>query len=63
MEIHPLTPDRWDDFEELFGSRGAYGGCWCMWWRTTRKEFEAFKGDEKTSMGTFADLLKAKLGK
>jgi small subunit ribosomal protein S1 len=31
--------------------------------RDDRKEFEAFKGDEKASMGTFADLLKAKLGK
>ena len=23
MEIHPLTPERWSDFEELFGPRGA----------------------------------------
>jgi GNAT superfamily N-acetyltransferase len=42
---HPLTPERWHDFEELFGKNGAYGGCWCMWWRTTRREFEAQKGD------------------
>jgi hypothetical protein len=46
MEIHPLTPGRWTDFEELFGPRGAYGGCWCMWWRTTRKEFEECQGDK-----------------
>ena len=32
MEFHPLTPDRWSDFEELFGPRvrtvaaGACGG-------------------------------------
>ena len=44
LDIHPLTPDRWDDFEELFGERGAYGGCWCMWWRITRAEFERQKG-------------------
>jgi GNAT superfamily N-acetyltransferase len=44
MEFHPLTPDRWDDLEKLFGERGAYGGCWCMWWRTTRKEFERGQG-------------------
>ena len=50
MEIHPLTPERWSDFEELFGPRGAYGGCWCMWWRTTRKEFEACQG-EKNRLG------------
>ena len=42
--FHPLTPDRWNDFEELFGERGACGGCWCMVWRRSRKEFEANKG-------------------
>jgi GNAT superfamily N-acetyltransferase len=40
MEFHPLTPDRWPDFEKLFGPSGAYAGCWCMWWRTTRSQFE-----------------------
>jgi len=45
MQFHPLTPERWDDFEALFGARGAYSGCWCMWWRLKRKEFEAQQGD------------------
>ena len=38
--IHPLTPDRWDDLEALFGPRGAYGGCWCMFWRVSRAQSE-----------------------
>jgi GNAT superfamily N-acetyltransferase len=42
---HPLTPDRWDDFERLFGANGACGGCWCMFWRLPRKQFDAQKGD------------------
>jgi GNAT superfamily N-acetyltransferase len=50
MEIHPLTPDRWQDLEQLFGRRGAYGGCWCMWNRLTNREFEASSGDEKREM-------------
>jgi GNAT superfamily N-acetyltransferase len=45
LSFHPLTPGRWDDFVKLFGKRGAYGGCWCMWWRTTRREFEAQAGE------------------
>ncbi len=45
LEVHPLTPDRWADFEALFGSRGACGGCWCMWWRRTRADFLAGKGE------------------
>jgi GNAT superfamily N-acetyltransferase len=36
----PLTEDRWDDLESLFGPRGAHSGCWCMWWRCSRREFE-----------------------
>lgn len=42
---HPLTKARWGDFEELFGSRGACGGCWCMSWRLARKQFDAQKGE------------------
>jgi GNAT superfamily N-acetyltransferase len=50
IEIHPLTPNRWPDLEQLFGPRGAYGGCWCMWNRLTNREFEATSGDEKRQM-------------
>lgn len=45
ISSHPLTPARWADLEQLFGKHGAYGGCWCMWWRSKRKEFEARGGD------------------
>jgi GNAT superfamily N-acetyltransferase len=44
VEIHLLTPDRWNDLVTLFGERGACGGCWCMWWRLRRSEFEERKG-------------------
>jgi len=46
LEFHPFTKDRWKDFVKLFGKRGACGGCWCMWWRQTAKEYEASKGDK-----------------
>lgn len=29
----PLTGDRWDDFEALFGPSGACYGCWCTHFR------------------------------
>lgn len=41
LEFHPLTPKRWADFETLFGPNGACGGCWCMFWKKTRKQFQA----------------------
>ena len=41
----PLTSENWADLELLFGERGACGGCWCMWWRLSQKEFEASKGE------------------
>ncbi len=45
MEFHPLTRDRWSDLVTLFGERGACGGCWCMWWRLKRSEFERQTGE------------------
>lgn len=29
----------------LFGPRGAYGGCWCMFWRLPRAQFNQQKGE------------------
>ena len=45
IKVYPLTPRRWPDLEKLFGPRGACGGCWCMYWRLPRKEFERRKGE------------------
>ena len=45
LVFHPASPDRWADIETLFGPRGAYGGCWCIWWRLSRAQFEREKGD------------------
>ncbi len=45
FEAHPLTADRWSDFETLFGAKGACGGCWCMFPRLKRSEYERLKGD------------------
>ncbi len=42
--FEPLTPERWDDFETLFGPRGACGGCWCMFWLVSGSEYERQKG-------------------
>jgi GNAT superfamily N-acetyltransferase len=44
LTFQPVTPARWSAVEELFGERGACGGCWCMFWRLPRKQFDAGKG-------------------
>lgn len=44
-ECKPLTDERWGDLEDLFGPKGACGGCWCMNWKVPRKEFDAGKGE------------------
>ena len=46
----PVTPERWEDLESLFGPNGACSGCWCTWWRLSRKEFSAFSNDEKKNV-------------
>ena len=40
LDVVPVTPERWDDLETLFGPRGAIAGCWCMWFRQTSSEWD-----------------------
>jgi GNAT superfamily N-acetyltransferase len=44
FSFEPLVPERWDDFETLFGPRGACGGCWCMYWLASAAEFRRQQG-------------------
>ncbi len=44
LEIYPLTSERWADFAKLFGRNGACAGCWCMWWRIPRAQWERQRG-------------------
>ncbi len=46
LRFESLTPERWADLKQLFGMRGACGGCWCMWWRLRHSEFEQRKGEK-----------------
>ena len=51
IAFHPATADRWRDVEKVLGERGGCGGCWCMFWRTPRKEFvEGKTGGNKRAL-------------
>jgi GNAT superfamily N-acetyltransferase len=50
LSFSPLTPDRWADFERLFGERGACGGCWCMFWKLRGKAFSESTGEAARQM-------------
>lgn len=45
IDCRPVTGQYWPDLVSLLGSRGGWGGCWCMWWRKARGNFEHDKGD------------------
>jgi GNAT superfamily N-acetyltransferase len=69
-EIYPLTPDRWSDFEQLFGSRGGCAGCWCMYWKLRRKDFQTGQGEnnrlaqkKNVLSGLIPGLIAYKIGK
>jgi GNAT superfamily N-acetyltransferase len=57
FSFQPLTPERWPDVEGLFGPRGACAGCWCMWWRLSRAEWNRGKGDGNRT--TFRKLVRS----
>ena len=44
FNFYPLTNANWEDFERLFGEKGACAGCWCMYWRLRRKEYDSLRG-------------------
>ncbi|MHA1528913.1 MAG: GNAT family N-acetyltransferase [Alphaproteobacteria bacterium] len=45
IATHPLTPDRWADFETLMGPRGGAEGCWCMLWRRSAAAWRDGRGE------------------
>jgi GNAT superfamily N-acetyltransferase len=46
-KIREITPDDWELVSQLFGARGACGGCWCMHWRREKggEAWEKAKGE------------------
>jgi len=46
LKCHPVTPKRWNDLVDLFGPRGACGGCWCMLWRLPRSKWQQQLGEK-----------------
>lgn len=44
FSFYPVTTENWKDFEKLFGEKGACAGCWCMYWRMRRKEYDQLRG-------------------
>ena len=45
IEIHPATPDRWSDLEEVFAGKGDQGRCWCAHWYSPARECKANWGE------------------
>jgi len=45
LVIEPLNKKNWKKFEQLFGSRGACGNCWCMYYRLKKADFVKGKED------------------
>lgn len=43
ITVQPVSLERWPDLQKLFGTNGAYAGCWCMFWRLPRSRFKEQK--------------------
>jgi GNAT superfamily N-acetyltransferase len=57
LEVHPLTPDRWDDLAVLFDRPGDARGCWCMYWRVRGSEFDRLWG--RGARAAFREVVEA----
>jgi GNAT superfamily N-acetyltransferase len=40
----PVTEKEWPDMQALFAQGHEYAGCWCMYWRIKRSEFDQHYG-------------------
>lgn len=50
-EFHPVTRERWKDFEHLFECKGSPHYCWCTVWRDVKKKgAKPDKSEKKASM-------------
>jgi GNAT superfamily N-acetyltransferase len=45
LTFKPLTAREWPDFIRLFEEHGPQNGCWCMYWRRTRVEWQRGFGE------------------
>ena len=55
MTSRPLTPERFQDMELVFGERGVARQCFCMHWRRPDEGY----GDDRDNRDRFADRLSA----
>ena len=46
LTFEPLTKENWGKFVQLFGSKGACGNCWCMYYRLSKTDFKEGKTDD-----------------
>lgn len=46
LAFKPVTRAEWDDMQALFSERGVQRGCWCMYWRIPRAEFQQRYGEQ-----------------
>jgi GNAT superfamily N-acetyltransferase len=47
FEIHPVTPDRWDDLMALFETSSVMSSCWCISPRVRARNFSRFGADSR----------------
>lgn len=52
LRFEEVTPERWDDFENLFASRGGPKHCWCMAWRAMPSDARGDGAAKKRAMRT-----------
>jgi len=45
LRFTPVTKDAWEEFQALFAESGVQNGCWCMYWRVARNEFQRHYGE------------------
>jgi GNAT superfamily N-acetyltransferase len=45
LTFKPVTIEEWEELRLLFAEPGVHHGCWCMYWRIRRSDFNSQYGE------------------
>jgi ribosomal protein S18 acetylase RimI-like enzyme len=60
--IHQITPERFDDLAEVFGTRGAPSWCWCQYFLTTGSDYTMSAERNQSALRSQVASSKAPVG-
>lgn len=60
--IHPISPERFADLVDLFGTRGDPSWCWCQYFLTTGRSYERSAANNRAALRSQVESARGPVG-